>query len=198
MPTAPATKASSRAGRRLRQRSRGIEAVVHNQDNREHDLLDSDDYYQFEGGMTRGGRASLRAAAGDLSQRPFAPRAPGRPRAGRGDRPRRARPRRQPEMDRRRHAPRLQGRLRDGRDGRLPVRLRRDDGRGARSSFRLRLRRLIARRRGARLHRGAQSGGACARWPSASSRRSTAACGRRDPIRRSSSSPSWQTASTGR
>ena len=28
-----------------------IEAVVHNQDNREHDLLDSDDYYQFEGGM---------------------------------------------------------------------------------------------------------------------------------------------------
>ncbi len=30
----------------------GLEAVVHNQDNREHDLLDSDDYYQFEGGMT--------------------------------------------------------------------------------------------------------------------------------------------------
>ena len=30
----------------------GVEAVVHNQDNREHDLLDSDDYYQFEGGMT--------------------------------------------------------------------------------------------------------------------------------------------------
>jgi cobaltochelatase CobN len=29
-----------------------IEAVVQNQDNREHDLLDSDDYYQFEGGMT--------------------------------------------------------------------------------------------------------------------------------------------------
>ena len=28
----------------------GVEAVVHNQDNREHDLLDSDDYYQFEGG----------------------------------------------------------------------------------------------------------------------------------------------------
>ena len=28
-----------------------VEAVVHNQDNREHDLLDSDDYYQFEGGM---------------------------------------------------------------------------------------------------------------------------------------------------
>ena len=26
------------------------ELVLHNQDNREHDLLDSDDYYQFEGG----------------------------------------------------------------------------------------------------------------------------------------------------
>ncbi len=30
----------------------GVEVVVHNQDNREHDLLDSDDYYQFEGGMS--------------------------------------------------------------------------------------------------------------------------------------------------
>ena len=29
-----------------------LEAVVHNQDNREHDILDSDDYYQFQGGMT--------------------------------------------------------------------------------------------------------------------------------------------------
>ncbi len=29
----------------------GLQAIVHNQDNREHDLLDSDDYYQFEGGM---------------------------------------------------------------------------------------------------------------------------------------------------
>jgi cobaltochelatase CobN len=29
-----------------------LEVVVHNQDNREHDILDSDDYYQFQGGMT--------------------------------------------------------------------------------------------------------------------------------------------------
>ncbi len=28
-----------------------LDAVMHNQDNREHDLLDSDDYYQFQGGM---------------------------------------------------------------------------------------------------------------------------------------------------
>jgi cobaltochelatase CobN len=30
----------------------GLEVVVQNQDNREHDLLDSDDYYQFQGGMS--------------------------------------------------------------------------------------------------------------------------------------------------
>ncbi|MEC9347923.1 MAG: cobaltochelatase subunit CobN [Pseudomonadota bacterium] len=35
----------------LRQRLARVEAVVQNQDNREHDLLDSDDYYQFEGGL---------------------------------------------------------------------------------------------------------------------------------------------------
>jgi cobaltochelatase CobN len=35
----------------LEERLKSVEAVVQNQDNREHDLLDSDDYYQFEGGM---------------------------------------------------------------------------------------------------------------------------------------------------
>ena len=33
-------------------RLKDVEVVLHNQDNREHDLLDSDDYYQFEGGIT--------------------------------------------------------------------------------------------------------------------------------------------------
>ncbi|MCG8624935.1 MAG: cobaltochelatase subunit CobN [Proteobacteria bacterium] len=28
-----------------------VDAVIHNQDNREHDILDSDDYYQFTGGL---------------------------------------------------------------------------------------------------------------------------------------------------
>ena len=42
------------------ERLRSVEAVVHNQDNREHDLLDSDDYYQFEGGLT----AAVEAAKG--------------------------------------------------------------------------------------------------------------------------------------
>ena len=32
-------------------RLKTLQAVVQNQDNREHDLLDSDDYYQFQGGM---------------------------------------------------------------------------------------------------------------------------------------------------
>lgn len=36
----------------LERRLSGTDLVMQNQDNREHDLLDSDDYYQFEGGMT--------------------------------------------------------------------------------------------------------------------------------------------------
>jgi cobaltochelatase CobN len=38
-------------GALFRTRLAAAEAVVHNQDNREHDVLDSDDYYQFEGGL---------------------------------------------------------------------------------------------------------------------------------------------------
>ena len=37
---------------RLEERLKEVELVLHNQDNREHDLLDSDDYYQFLGGLT--------------------------------------------------------------------------------------------------------------------------------------------------
>ena len=39
------------ADQALRQRLATVEGVVQAQDNREHDLLDSDDYYQFEGGI---------------------------------------------------------------------------------------------------------------------------------------------------
>ncbi|HEY9770109.1 MAG TPA: cobaltochelatase subunit CobN [Coleofasciculaceae cyanobacterium] len=42
--------------RRLKQ----LQIVLHNQDNREHDLLDSDDYYQFQGGIT----AAVRSLTG--------------------------------------------------------------------------------------------------------------------------------------
>ena len=38
--------------RGLEQRLRAVQVVLHNQDNREHDLLDSDDYYQFQGGLS--------------------------------------------------------------------------------------------------------------------------------------------------
>ncbi|MCP9779709.1 MULTISPECIES: cobaltochelatase subunit CobN [Cyanobium] len=36
----------------LEQRLKAVQVVLHNQDNREHDLLDSDDYYQFQGGLS--------------------------------------------------------------------------------------------------------------------------------------------------
>lgn len=39
-----------------------LEAVVQNQDNREHDILDSDDYYQFQGGMTN----AVRVLSGEM------------------------------------------------------------------------------------------------------------------------------------
>ena len=31
---------------------KNIQLVIHNQDNKEHDILDSDDYYQFQGGIS--------------------------------------------------------------------------------------------------------------------------------------------------
>ena len=40
------------APERFSERLATIDLVVQNQDNREHDLLDSDDYYQFQGGMS--------------------------------------------------------------------------------------------------------------------------------------------------
>lgn len=45
-------------------RLQNMEIVLHNQDNREHDLLDSDDYYQFQGGLT----AAVRSARGKNPQ----------------------------------------------------------------------------------------------------------------------------------
>ncbi|MCG8368594.1 MAG: cobaltochelatase subunit CobN, partial [Pseudanabaenales cyanobacterium] len=41
----------------FQQRLQQMQVVLHNQDNREHDLLDSDDYYQFQGGLTAAARA---------------------------------------------------------------------------------------------------------------------------------------------
>ncbi len=47
--------------RLFERRLAAVELVLHNQDNREHDLLDSDDYYQFEGGLT----AAVRELSGE-------------------------------------------------------------------------------------------------------------------------------------
>ncbi len=44
-----------------------MQIVLHNQDNREHDILDSDDYYQFQGGLT----AAVRAVTGKNPQTYF-------------------------------------------------------------------------------------------------------------------------------
>lgn len=44
----------------FKSRLQQLQIVLHNQDNREHDLLDSDDYYQFQGGMT----AAVRSLTG--------------------------------------------------------------------------------------------------------------------------------------
>jgi len=49
------------------QRLQQIQVVLHNQDNREHDLLDSDDYYQFQGGLT----AAVRSVRGQNPQTYF-------------------------------------------------------------------------------------------------------------------------------
>jgi cobaltochelatase CobN len=49
------------------QRLRHLQIVLHNQDNREHDLLDSDDYYQFQGGLT----AAVRSVTGQNPQTYF-------------------------------------------------------------------------------------------------------------------------------
>ncbi len=49
------------------QRLTNLQIVLHNQDNREHDLLDSDDYYQFQGGLT----VAVRALTGKNPQTYF-------------------------------------------------------------------------------------------------------------------------------
>ncbi|MDX1464634.1 MAG: cobaltochelatase subunit CobN [Halomonas sp.] len=45
------------ARRAFAHRLEGLQAVLHNQDNREHDILDSSTYYAFQGGMANAGRA---------------------------------------------------------------------------------------------------------------------------------------------
>ena len=109
-----------------------IEVAAKNQDNREHDIVDSDDYFQYHGGMVTMVRHLTGSLAGRVCRRLARARCGAHPHARRGDPSRLPLARRQSALDRGDAAPRLQGRLRDGRDRRLPVRLRRDGRRGRR------------------------------------------------------------------
>ncbi|HVB82783.1 MAG TPA: cobaltochelatase subunit CobN [Candidatus Binataceae bacterium] len=51
----------------FRVRLAGVQVALHNQDNREHDIFDSDDYLQFHGGMI----ATIRALSGSEPRRYF-------------------------------------------------------------------------------------------------------------------------------
>ena len=92
---------------------------------REHDIADSDDYFQYHGGMIATVRALTGQRPARLLRRLHPPRHRPHPVARRGDRPGLPRPGGQPALGRGDAAARLQGRLRAGRHGRLPVRLRR-------------------------------------------------------------------------
>ncbi len=50
--TSSLSQGGTSAPEAFQQRLNQMQIVLHNQDNREHDLLDSDDYYQFQGGLT--------------------------------------------------------------------------------------------------------------------------------------------------
>src|SRR5439155_20759091 len=65
------------AGNAMRRRFAAINVAVKNQDNREHDIFDSDDYLQDHGGMV----ATVRAVTGDSPNAWFGDSAdPARPR----------------------------------------------------------------------------------------------------------------------
>ena len=156
---------------------RRIAVAAKNTDTREHDIADSDDYFQFHGGMV----AMVRHLTGDCPRRlhrRLGPAGPGaHPDPGRGDPAGVPVPRGQPAVAGRDGQARVQGRVRDGRYRGLPVRLRRDRRRGGRLDVRA-ARRLVR----VRLARPARScasrtRGRCAASPSGCWRRPTAGCG---------------------
>ena len=135
----------------MRRQFARIDVAVKNIDTREHDLLDSSDYFAEHGGMIAYVRhlagADPRAVIGDSSD----PAAPAARSLAAEAQARVPLPRRQPALDRLDDAPRLQGRLRALRDRRLPLRLRRHHRRGRGLDVRVGHRALRRRRRGARL-----------------------------------------------
>ena len=160
------------AGEDFRSRVSEADALVHPQDDRERDLLDGDGVADFAGGF-----AAAAALLGnepelyhlDTSQTDGAQGAP----AGRGDRPRRARPADQSALARRHAGARPSRRRRDRPGRRCALCLRRDHPRRARPSVRCDARRPDRRRGRADGHDGEESGGrrgdrrAAARCPGA-------------------------------
>ena len=120
----------------MRRRFAAIDVAVKNQDNREHDIFDSDDYLQDHGGMVATIRSLTGRGTEGVVRRLGRPGPAGGALAGRGGRPGRAHPGGEPAVDRGHGAPRVQGRLRDGGHRRLPVRLRRHRQRGRRLDVR--------------------------------------------------------------
>lgn len=115
---------------------RRITVAAKNQDTREHDIVDSDDYFQYHGGMvamvrTLTGRSPAAYVGDSALPEQVRTRTLGEE-THRVFRARVVNPRWIAAMRRRR----LQGRVRAGRDGGLPVRLRRDGGRGGRLDVR--------------------------------------------------------------
>ena len=167
---APATDDMNRQYRR-------IAVAAKNTDTREHDIADSDDYFQYHGGMVATVRALTGKAPGRLHRRQHPARGGAHPHAVGGDHPGVPGPRGQPALDDGDAQARLQGRVRDGRHRRLPVRLRRHRGRDGRLDVR-------AARAGSTCSttRTASSWpsrtrGRCTGWPSDCSRPPAAACG---------------------
>ncbi len=107
-------------------RLRTIEVAVHNQDNREHDIFDSDDYYQFHGGMIATVRSLTGRQPKSVLRRQLAARRGARARSARGSLARLPVPRRQPEVARQHSSPWLQGRTGADDDGGLHLRIRCD------------------------------------------------------------------------
>ena len=61
------SESGTEARAEFRQRLSGVEVALHNQDNREHDIFDSDDYLQFHGGMI----ATIRSLTGQQPKHYF-------------------------------------------------------------------------------------------------------------------------------
>ena len=101
-----------------------------NIDTREHDIADSDDYFQYHGGMIATVRALTGTRARGVRRRLHQPGRGADPQPDRGDRADLPGPGGEPAVDRRDAPARLQGRLRARRHRRLPVRLRRHRRRG--------------------------------------------------------------------